>query len=117
MMMRMLLWCASVLLIAAIACPAFAGDDDPPQPCFETVGCVDDHVISERAAEKLGCEQLWTVRNGIYAARGYCFKTARGREAFGNASCRYDDEAEVPLNDYERANIRLIRSIEKRRGC
>ena len=77
----------------------------------------DDRKISEHDAEKLGCEQLWTVRNGIYAARGYCFKTARGREAFGNAQCRYDDQSQVPLNDYERANIRLIQAIEKRRGC
>jgi hypothetical protein len=100
-----------------IASSTFAGDEGPPEPCFETVGCVSDRKISEREAEKLGCEQLWTVRNSIYHARGYCFKTARGREAFGNAGCQYDDEAEVPLNDYERANIRLIRSIEKRRGC
>jgi len=106
-----------VVLGLAMAGPVAAGDDSPPEPCFETLGCVDDHEISEREAEKLGCDQLWTVRNGIYAARGYCFKTARGREAFSNASCRYDDEAQVPLNDYERANIRLIRSIEKRRGC
>jgi len=109
------------LLLAALpltlAAPALAGDDGPPEACFESVGCVDDHVISEREAEKLGCQQLWTVRNSIYASRGYCFKTARGREAFSNAGCQYDDEAEVPLNDFERANIRLIRSIEKRRGC
>jgi len=112
-MNRMLL-AAFVLLIAG---PAMAGDDDPPEPCFETVGCVGDREISAREAEKLGCDQLWTVRNGIYAGRGYCFKTARGREAFGGYACRYDDQSQVPLNDYERANIRLILAIEKRRGC
>jgi YARHG domain len=97
--------------------PAMAGDEGPTEPCYETVGCVSDHEISQHEAEKLGCDQLWTVRNGIYAARGYCFKSARGREEYGNANCRYDDEAQVPLNDYERANVRLIRAIEKRRGC
>jgi YARHG domain len=109
-------WLIAVLpfLFAGVA---VAGDDGPPEPCFETVGCVSDREISAREAEKLGCDQLWTVRNGLYAARGYCFKTARGREAFGNASCQYDDQSQVPLNDYERANIRLIRAIEKRRGC
>jgi hypothetical protein len=112
-MKRMLLAASAVLM----AGPAMAGDDGPPGPCYETVGCVSDRKISERDAEKLGCDQLWTVRNGIYAARGYCFKTARGREAFGNAQCRYDDQSQVPLNDYERANIRLIQAIEKRRGC
>ena len=46
--------------------------------------------IDAHDAEKLGCEQLWTVRNGIYHARGYCFKTERAREAFGNQGCQYD---------------------------
>jgi hypothetical protein len=104
-------------LTLAFAGSAFAGDDSPPEACFETVGCVSDHEITQHEAEKLGCDQLWTVRNGIYASRGYCFKSARGREAFGSASCRYDDQSQVPLNDYERANVRLINAIEKRRGC
>jgi len=112
--MRRLLLGALPLVLAG---PVSAGDDGPPEPCFETVGCVADRKISQREAEKLGCDQLWTVRNGLYASRGYCFKTARGREAFGNAGCQYDDEAQVPLNNYERANIKLIRAIEKRRGC
>ncbi len=68
-------------------------------------------------AEKLGCDQLWTVRNGIYASRGYCFKTGRGKEEFGNENCTFTDQNEVPLNDYERANVKLIQSIEKRRSC
>lgn len=105
------------LPLCVLAAPALAGDPDEHSLCYETIGCVHDREISEADAEKLGCEQLWTVRNGIYHSRGYCFKTARGREAFSNANCQYDDEAEVPLNDYERANIRLIRAIEKRRGC
>jgi hypothetical protein len=112
-MRRMLLWLVPLL----IAAPAAAGDADEHSLCYETIGCVHDRKIDEHDAETLGCEQLWTVRNGIYHARGYCFKTDRGRAAFGNEGCRFDDEAAVPLNDYERANVRLIRAIEKRRGC
>jgi hypothetical protein len=100
----------------ALSGAALAGDD-PERLCYEVVGCVQDRNISAHDAEKLGCDQLWTVRNGIYAARGYCFKTERGKEEFGNANCRYEDQDAVPLNDYERGNIRLIQSIEKRRGC
>ena len=100
-----------------IAGPAAAGDPDEHSLCYETVGCVHNRKIDAHDAEKLGCEQLSTVRNGIYHARGYCFKTERGQEAFGNEGCQYDDEAQVPLNDYERANVRLVRDIEKRRGC
>ena len=82
-----------------------------------TVALSQDRKISPDDAEKLGCEQLYTVRNGIYASRGYCFKTGRGQEEFGNEGCTYTDQDQVPLNDYERANVRLIQSIEKRRGC
>lgn len=109
-----------IALVAACATAlsgiAMAGDD-PERLCYEVVGCVQDRNISAHDAEKLGCDQLWTVRNGIYAARGYCFKTERGKEEFGNENCHYEDQDAVPLNDYERANIRLIQSIEKRRGC
>lgn len=110
--MRMM-WATGLL---ALSGAALAGDD-PPRLCYEVVGCVQDRNIRSHDAEKLGCDQLWTVRNGIFAARGYCFSTQRGMDEFGNENCRYGDQNAVPLNDYERANIRLIQSIEKRRGC
>jgi hypothetical protein len=106
--------CAAAL---AIAGPAAAGDPDEHTLCYETVGCVHDRKIDEHDAAKLGCEQLWTVRNGIYHSRGHCFKTDRGKDAFGNEGCQYDGEGQLPLNDYERANVLINRSIEKRRDC
>lgn len=104
-------------LILVIAGPALAGDPEPSQLCFETVGCVQNRLIAPGDAEQLGCDQLWTVRNGIFAARGYCFHTERGKEEFGNDGCRFPVQEDVPLNDFERANIKVIQSIEKRRGC
>lgn len=104
---------AVIMMLSGVA---LAGDD-APRLCYEGIGCVQDRNISSREAEKLGCDQLWTVRNGIFAARGYCFQTQRGIDEFGNSGCQYADQEAVPLNDYERANIRLIQSIEKRRGC
>ena len=112
--MKRMLW--SVVVLSA-AGPAIAEDPEEPQLCYETVGCVSNRKIAESDAEKLGCEQLWTVRNGIYAVRGYCFKTDRGKAEFGTEACQYDDEAAVPLNDYERANVLIIKSVEKRHGC
>lgn len=112
--MRRLLGCAALLLSAL---PVAAEDPEEPQLCYETVGCVSNRKIAEGDAEKLGCDQLWTVRNGIYAVRGYCFKTDRGKAEFGTEACQYDDEAAVPLNDYERANVLIIKNVEKRRGC
>lgn len=106
-----------VVVVLAFADPAMAGDEDPARLCFEDVGCVQNRVIARADAERLGCDQLWTVRNGIFAARGYCFHTERGKQEFGNDGCRYPVQEDVPLNDFERANIRIIQSIEKRRGC
>jgi hypothetical protein len=107
---------AFLAVLVVLPSVANAGDD-MPRLCYETIGCVQDRNISSRDAEKLGCDQLWTVRNGIFAAHSYCFQTQRGIDEFGNSGCRYSDQSEVPLNDYERANIKIIQSIEKRRGC
>ena len=41
---------------------------------------------------------LWEVRNWIYKENGYCFHTPKAIKAFGNAGCKYDDAADVPLN-------------------
>ncbi len=105
--------------LAALSIAASAGIGQAYEAglCYETIGCVQDRLIDRRDAEKLGCDQLWTVRNGIYAVRGYCFKTERGKQNFSNEGCNFDDEAEVPLNDYERANVKLIRELEQRRNC
>ena len=106
-----------IIVVLSAALPAIAADPEEPQLCYEAVGCVSNRKIAESDAEKLGCDQLWTVRNGIYAVRGYCFKTDRGKAEFGTEACQYDDEAAVPLNDYERANVLIIKSVEKRHGC
>lgn len=109
-------WFALGLMLTAAAA-ARAGDDEPVPLCFEDIGCVQDRVINRADAERLGCNQLWTARNGIFAARGYCFQTQRGIDEFGNEGCRYPVQENVPLNDYERENIRIIQSIEQRRHC
>ena len=35
--------------------------------------------------DALSCKQLWVKRNQIYKSNGYCFKTTRARNYFGNA--------------------------------
>ncbi len=104
-------------MASSFAGPSQGGDPTEPGLCFESVGCGLDRYIDEDDAEALGCQELWRVRYAIYAVRGYCFKSARARNEFGNQFCQYTDDADVPLNDYERANIELLRSIEKHRGC
>jgi YARHG domain len=63
------------------------------------------------------CHELWTERNSYYKARGYCFKTDRAINYFGNAGCRYHDEDRLPLTAGERRRIGEIRRLERAKGC
>ena len=63
------------------------------------------------------CDQLWTERNSIYKAGGYCFRTPRGIRAFGNAGCQFDDVADVPLSARARAQVADIQRQERALGC
>jgi YARHG domain len=101
---------ATLLPVLAIA-PAMAGD------CYEGIGCPSTQYFSKPALKELGCQPLWEVRNRIYKDRGYCFKTAAAITAFGNTGCTITNQASVPLNAFERANVGLIRSVEKAKGC
>ena len=63
------------------------------------------------------CDELWGERNAVYSEAGYCFRTPRGIRAFGNANCRYDDIADVPLSARDRAKVAEIQSQERAAGC
>jgi YARHG domain len=63
------------------------------------------------------CDSLWVARNAIYKAKGYCFKTPRAINYFGNAGCRFDDEAAVPLTPSDQAAIASIQARERALGC
>ena len=92
-----------------------------PQParanCYELIGCSnkDDYKLSDLM--QLGCQPLWEVRNWIYKENGYCFHTAKAIAAFGNAGCKYDNAAVVPLNATERHNVATIKKAEAKKGC
>jgi hypothetical protein len=85
--------------------------------CYELIGCSDKDRYKISDLMQLGCQPLWEVRNWIYKEHGYCFRTAKAIEAFGNAGCLHDDIAQVPLNEIERHNVKAIKSVESRKGC
>jgi hypothetical protein len=85
--------------------------------CYEVIGCTHDHYIPEDLLWQLGCEPLYDVRNMTYKENGYCFSTQKAIARFGNEGCYIADAAAVPLNAYERANVALIRKVEKAKGC
>jgi len=63
------------------------------------------------------CQDLWVERNSYYKDAGYCFRTARAIEFFGNEGCIYDNERDVPLSRGVRARIAEIVRLERAYGC
>jgi YARHG domain len=63
------------------------------------------------------CSQLWVERNSIYKQQGYCFKTERGINVFGNEGCKHHDEGAVPLSSHDRARIADIQRMEREQDC
>ncbi len=62
----------------------------------------------------LGCNDLWAARNEIYARNGYCFRTRRAINHFGNGGCWTRNPR---LNRFERANVARIKARERFLGC
>jgi hypothetical protein len=63
------------------------------------------------------CQSLWVERNSIYKDAGYCFKTARAINYFGNYGCRYEYEGDIPMSYSQRARIQQILVLERDNGC
>jgi hypothetical protein len=63
------------------------------------------------------CFDLWVERNSIYKAYGYCFKTAKAINYFGNAGCQYDNEGEIPMSHADRNRVLAIKKTEQQLGC
>ena len=74
-------------------------------------------VLTASDAQAQSCDELWYQRNSIYKAAGYCFKTARAIQTFGNAGCAYDNEYDLPLSANQRQIIDQIVREERERGC
>src|SRR5205809_3526389 len=77
--------------------------------------------LSATDLSNLSSADLWRARNEIFARKGYKFSTPRGI-AFARTLGNYyrgvdDDQGRVfnNMNQYERANVTLIRAIERRR--
>ncbi len=64
------------------------------------------------------CDDLWFQRNAIFARNGYCFQSARGRQAFSNQGCRVGMTAgQTPLTPAERQEIQRLKSQETAQQC
>lgn len=84
--------------------------------CYENVGCTAKEYFSKKALREFSCQNLAFLRNSIYGENGYCFKSAEYSSMFAD-ECRFENSADVPLNNYERANVVAILEIERNNGC
>lgn len=74
-------------------------------------------ILLAPAAQAASCGELWYARNAIYKEAGYCFRTARAIQAFGNAGCTFDNMNDVPLSARARAQVADIVAQERYQGC
>lgn len=81
------------------------------------VGCIPRAAAGDIQGDAYSCQELWQMRNQIFKSNGYCFRTSRSIAHYGNAGCRFDHEAEVPLTAMDRVILRDIRKSEVRLGC
>jgi hypothetical protein len=63
------------------------------------------------------CDDLWVQRNSIYKAYGYCFKTPKAINYFGNAGCQYDNEGGIPFSYADKSRVLAIKKQERALGC
>jgi YARHG domain len=77
--------------------------------------------LSANDLSSLSSADLWRARNEIFARKGYKFSRPRGiafAQTLGNYYRGVDDDQDRVfnnMNQYERANVTLIRAIEKGR--
>jgi hypothetical protein len=114
--MRSSLAFVSAGIVAGVA-GVLSGAQPARANCYELIGCSNQNYFKSSDLMQLGCQPLWEVRNWIYKENGYCFKTPKAIEAFGNAGCKYDDITQVPLNQFEQYNVKAIKKAESNKGC
>ena len=69
------------------------------------------------AASAQDCGALWVERNTYYKQAGYCFRTRRAIQSFGNASCCIHDEARIRFAPHIRRRIDELLQLEWVLGC
>jgi hypothetical protein len=63
------------------------------------------------------CQALWVERNTYYKQAGYCFRTRRAIEYFGNQGCYIYNEAQIVFPPHVRRRIQEIIRLERALGC
>lgn len=65
------------------------------------------------------CGDLWVAINSLYQSYGYCFRTRRAIEYFGNAGCRTSNMGAVraSMSRADRGKIDRLVQMSREQGC
>jgi hypothetical protein len=77
-------------------------------------------LAASPARAQQSCQDLWAERNGYYQANGYCFKTARAINYFGNGGCNprlTEGQVRAQMIPSVRARVDELVRLERRYGC
>ena len=98
-------WIACCRTIAgAASAGAGAGKASPPPPAAKTSSDT--------------CDSLWLRRNTIWKRNGYCFSSARAKQALVNAGCSRDQAAaRAAMSASDLAEVDALSAQEQGMGC
>ncbi len=74
-------------------------------------------TASASVLAQLACPDLWTLRNSMFKAAGYCFQTERATVAFGNDGCEHAKLGDLEFSPSQRVSLGEIQRLEQSRGC
>lgn len=74
-------------------------------------------TVGVTVASAQDCQSLWVERNTYYKQAGYCFRTQRAIQYFGNEGCYIYDEAQIQFAPHIRQRIAEIIRLEREWGC
>jgi hypothetical protein len=78
-------------------------------------------LLARDELAQLNTDDLWRARNEIFARKGFIFQTAKGKAFAASLESVYtplsadQDEIRIRMNATERANIKLIQSLEDKK--
>lgn len=84
---------------------------------FSNGGCPWKVYLKEAEVRALSCDNLAFMRNRIYKENGYCFRDPGVKAQLGNEGCKWPLQQLTPLNAHEKANVALIRKVERAKRC
>ena len=109
------------LLTAAVLTPAAAWQPPERKDCYESFatanGCPWQGYLTARDMRGLSCENLAHIRNRIYDQNGYCFTKPALKAQYNSDGCRVTIQSVVPLNKFERENVKRLRQVEREKSC